>query len=48
MSSPAPFAFGERVGLLLLVEMSAASACAIIGVLLYIAVCGAPTRQNLD
>ncbi|KAH9995626.1 hypothetical protein BJV74DRAFT_829082 [Russula compacta] len=36
MSLPAPFAFSERVGLLLLVEMSAASACAIIGLLLYI------------
>ncbi|KAI0247495.1 hypothetical protein BJV78DRAFT_911236 [Lactifluus subvellereus] len=38
MSLPAsPFTFGERVGLVLLAEASGISACAIIGLLSYIA-----------
>jgi hypothetical protein len=41
MSPAALFTFSERAGLLLLVETSAVSASAIIGLLSYIAVCGA-------
>lgn len=37
-SSCSPFTFVERVGLVLLAETSAVSACAIIGLLSYIAV----------
>ncbi|KAI9446841.1 hypothetical protein H4582DRAFT_613174 [Lactarius indigo] len=37
MSSPASFTFGERLGLILLAETSAVSACAVIGLLSYIA-----------
>jgi hypothetical protein len=48
MSLPAsPFTFGERVGLVLLAEASGTSACAIIGLLSYIAVCS-PSRQHSD
>jgi len=36
-NSGPPFTFGERLGLILLVETSAVSACAIIGLLSYIA-----------
>ncbi|KAH9048062.1 hypothetical protein EDB84DRAFT_1459112 [Lactarius hengduanensis] len=37
MSSPASFTFGERLGLILLAETSAVSACAVVGLLSYIA-----------
>lgn len=44
-----PFTFGERVGLVLLAETSAVSACAIIGLLSYIAVSCVPClRRNHD
>lgn len=39
MSSSSSFTFGERLGLVLLAETSAVSACAIVGLLSYIAVC---------
>ena len=48
MSSAAPFTFGERQGLILLAETSAVSACAIIGLLSYIAVCGARNLQEIN
>lgn len=46
-SSAAPFTFSERQGLILLAETSAVSACAIIGLLLYIAVCCARNLQGI-
>ena len=43
------FTFGERIGLVLLAETSAVSACAIIGLLSYIAVSCVPSlRRNHD
>ncbi|KAI0283560.1 hypothetical protein BC826DRAFT_1110128 [Russula brevipes] len=54
MSSPPSFSFSERVGLLLLAETSAVSACAILGLLSYIAYSavsitrGSPRRWRIE
>jgi hypothetical protein len=47
LTSPSPFTFGEQVGLVLLAEASATSACAIIGLLFYISVCNPPHQHPI-